>query len=154
MNIPLFYYFIALILFIVLYQISRKTSFCLLSSYLFLIFVSTVLNRKSTTAPMYEFSPFWYFRGGKINNDLFNQLKANIAMYIPVGLLGSCAFGKPVMTTLFAFLSSAFIELLQFVFHKGQCEVSDVINNMIGAVIGSIIYSFIIWFRKQIIIDK
>lgn len=128
--------------------------FSLLISYLFLIFVSTVLNRKSTNTPMYEFSPFWYFREGSINRDLFNQLKANIVMFLPVGLLWSSASKKPAMTVFFASLISAFIELLQFVLHKGQCEVSDVINNTIGAVIGSMLYCFIIWFRQQIVIKN
>lgn len=154
MNIPIYYYLITLILFVILFRLSRKMPFSLLISYLFLIFVSTVLNRKSTNTPMYEFSPFWYFREGSINRDLFNQLKANIVMFLPVGLLWSSASKKPAMTVFFASLISAFIELLQFVLHKGQCEVSDVINNTIGAVIGSMLYCFIIWFRQQIVIKN
>lgn len=44
------------------------------------------------------------------------------------------------ITILFAFGLSVFIELIQYKYGLGRCEVDDVIMNTLGALIGTLAY--------------
>ena len=59
----------------------------------------------------------------------------NILFFIPYGLLFPWKDNwKRVFVT--ALVLSVFIELSQFIFNLGWCEVDDVISNTLGAMIG------------------
>jgi glycopeptide antibiotics resistance protein len=70
----------------------------------------------------------------------------NVMVFIPVGLLLGIAFKQ--MTWWKAFLIgcsiSISIESLQFWFMKGFSEVDDVMHNMVGCIMGYIIYSILV----------
>ena len=63
------------------------------------------------------------------------QYLMNILFFIPYGLLFPRKDNwKRVFVT--ALVLSVFIELSQFIFNLGWCEVDDVISNTLGAMIG------------------
>lgn len=63
------------------------------------------------------------------------QYLVNILFFIPYGLLFPWKNSwKYVFVT--ALILSVFIELSQFIFNHGWCEVDDVISNTLGAMIG------------------
>ena len=82
---------------------------------------------------------FWAIRGwiagapqGKVEAIQYIQ---NILFFIPYGLLFPWKDDwKHVFVT--ALVLSVFIELSQFIFNLGWCEVDDVISNTLGAMIG------------------
>lgn len=69
------------------------------------------------------------------------QYVKNILFFIPYGLLFPWKDNwKRVFVT--ALVLSVFIELSQFIFNLGWCEVDDVISNTLGAMIG-----YWIWWK-------
>ena len=117
----------------------RYSSMLLLAEYVFLMFCSTVFCRVTKEARRYDFHPFWSYRAiqdGQVN--LLPQNIMNVVVFMPVGLLLGIIFRQ--MTWWKAFLTgfgiSVSIETLQFVFHKGFCEIDDIMHNTLGCLIG------------------
>ena len=82
---------------------------------------------------------FWALRtwvaGGYTVKEEAVQYIQNILFFIPYGLLFPWKDNwKRVFVT--ALVLSVFIELSQFIFNLGWCEVDDVISNTLGAMIG------------------
>lgn len=67
----------------------------------------------------------------------------NIIWFIPMGILLGRKF-KFLSTILLAGLISFSIEFLQWVFNNGISDIDDIIFNVMGAIIGYIIYYMII----------
>lgn len=63
------------------------------------------------------------------------DIALNILLFIPLGFL----LGRKQAIAI-GLLLSAGIELTQFVFRLGVCELDDVLNNTIGAAIGSLLF--------------
>lgn len=109
----------------------------ILISYTFLVLISTVFSREKLMKRYVVYLPFssyleWIQNG---NMDVFWEDLYNIIMFIPVGIL---VCGKCNMKTscLIGMLFSILIEGLQFVLYKGTCELDDIINNVIGVIVG------------------
>lgn len=86
------------------------------------------------------------------NTELILQLMMNIAMYIPLGFLLPCCFkrfDKCRYVMLMATVSSLSIELLQVIFRIGLFETDDILNNVIGAMMGLMIYVLITKIVKK-----
>ena len=100
----------------------------------------TLLKREPRGAErVYKLELFWAIRGwlagtpqGKVEAIQYVQ---NILFFIPYGLLFPWKDSwKLVFVS--ALVLSVFIELSQFIFNLGWCEVDDVISNTLGAMIG------------------
>lgn len=91
---------------------------------------------------VYKLELFWAIRGwlagtpqGKVEAIQYVQ---NILFFIPYGLLFPWKDNwKRVFVT--ALVLSIFIELSQFIFNLGWCEVDDVISNTLGAMFGYVV---------------
>lgn len=91
----------------------------------------------------------WSYRAC-LNHELgmISQIYLNIMLFIPFGLFSGSAFITdkkrsyiiPLLLGVFLTLS---IEFLQFYLQRGTFELDDILNNMIGTVIGVIIVSAI-----------
>lgn len=83
---------------------------------------------------------FWAIRVWMANPTIESKKESvqyllNILFFIPYGLLFPWKDNwKRVFVT--ALVLSVFIELSQFIFNLGWCEVDDVISNTLGAMIG------------------
>ena len=113
----------------------------LLTFYCLLVLSYTVLARAGTGEYCYELEPFWTYRmimegqGGFIMEALLNVL-----MLVPVGfLIGMLNRGFRTAAGA-GFLFSVFIEIMQLVTTRGLCETDDVLHNMLGAIVGYVIW--------------
>ena len=92
-----------------------------------------------------RFGPFAIVGGLIANESTVTEIAMNILLFIPLGYL------LPIQTEYFqrwwkvmmiGLSFSAFIELMQLVTCKGYFDVTDIINNVIGTVIG-----YWVWLR-------
>ncbi len=136
------YYGIAILLFLFLRR-KRRISLSLAVAYIFLIVAATVLARTIDETKGSDWTPFRLFRREHwwTDRDLAAQIKANILMFIPVGLLLFPTAGWKSVPT--GFFLSLVIELLQLLFRRGFSELDDVLFNTAGVLIGCCIYHFI-----------
>lgn len=97
--------------------------------YIALILWITVFSRKAGTERIFK-GVFWEIQMGYWNNII-----QNIVLFIPLGFLVG---GKRAI--IIGLLLTIGIEITQYVFKLGYCEVDDVINNTIGVVVGTLLY--------------
>ena len=108
--------------------------------YVFLLYASTVIFRTVMNVRKYDFIPFWSYRAIMDGSEpqLLPENIMNVLGFVPVGVLAGAAFRG--MSWLRALLIGAGlsvgIEVLQYVFKKGFCEVDDVMHNTIRCAIG------------------
>ena len=108
------------------------------------IFVLTLFGR---TPGDYSYSliPFASYRRvvDENNLELLLEIIMNIATYIPIGFLLPCCFRyfeKPWRVLVVAIIFALGIELIQGFAKIGHFEIDDVINNILGAGLGLIIF--------------
>ena len=117
----------------------------LLIEAIFIIYSSTIIFRPGNYEDAYDFTPFWSYKA-ILDGDSFllAENMMNVVIFIPVGLL--IGMGFPMWKWWKAIglgcLISMSIELMQFTFRRGFCELDDVIHNTLGCAIG--------WFLIQV----
>ena len=114
---------------------------CLFAAYTIFIVWYTLLKREPRGLER-VFKPelFWAIREWIANPMVVNKVEAvqyllNILFFIPYGLLYPWKddWKRVFVATM---VLSLLIELSLFIFNLGWCEVDDVINNTLGAMIG------------------
>lgn len=155
----------ALIYFIIFQKYLKKEEtiyiikFSLMYIYLFLVLCVTILPIDFTLDLKWQYhsSIEVTYIHTKPFNDLMSgyygasqQIILNIIMTIPFGFLYPCLKKNPniVKTVISTFLLSFTIELLQlittiFLLHHRSCDITDLITNVIGGIIGFIIYKIV-----------
>lgn len=112
------------------------------------VFVMTLFGRKSRDYNFeLQFLNSYIVAFEEGNSEILLQIIMNIFMYIPVGfLLPHCfkAFKKMQTLVLVAFISSLTIELIQGFGKLGVFETDDIVNNIMGAVLGMLIYKTVV----------
>lgn len=126
----------------------------LLSMYIVVLLYFTVVGRYSHVEYAYQIHFFYSYSFLLEQFDFQNvrQIVINLVMLVPVGFLLSVIIkgkGKYVIVSVLCLLLTVFIELMQLLTKCGSFEVDDIINNMIGAIIGVLIYAFIHWITHQ-----
>ncbi len=104
--------------------------------YLVLLFCSTVVFRDVAHPIDIKFMLFkGYFNG---DMGLLKDALLNIAIFVPIGFCTSVflRYSKWLKTLLLSASLSCTIELSQFLLSKGCCDTNDVMNNIIGGMIG------------------
>jgi hypothetical protein len=131
LDIPWWYYAIAVLLCVAAWRVWKKPSLGLLVVYAFLILAETVLIRKPFVGEHIKLELFWSWRAWNVQR---GQILTNVIMFVPVGVLIGWIWRWRGLWA--AAGLSVFIEILQLVTARGLCEFNDVFHNMIGAVIG------------------
>ena len=132
----------------------QRNSSILLSSYTVALLYFTVFGRYSQSYYRYEINVFASYRKLFVFffTYVFQQIILNLLMLIPIGFL-LCVIIKSKFKYLWAMVMSLLlttvVEVLQFVSRCGTFEVDDLINNMIGAVIGIAIYAVLKSLNKK-----
>ena len=132
LDIPWWYYAIAVLFGVVAWRVWKKPSLGLLIGYTFLILTETVLIRKPFSGQHFNPELFWSWRAWDVQQ---GQILTNVIMFIPVGVIAGRIWrwrGLWVAAGL-----SVVIEVMQLLTARGLCEFDDVMHNMIGAVIGT-----------------
>lgn len=105
-----------------------------------LILFLSVFGRRSVDIHRCNFSVGYSYREVYLtgNSDLALQIGANIAVFIPVGFLGSFVSKRHgvLKGLLYGILLSLCIETLQWILRCGTVEIDDLISNSLGTVIG------------------
>jgi glycopeptide antibiotics resistance protein len=87
---------------------------------------------------------------GSINGGFYGRQQMfysilNVLLFVPWGfLLGLCRRKssivlRGVMVTCYSFLTSIFIESVQFIAKRGHFEINDIVTNTVGGFIGAVI---------------
>lgn len=119
----------------------QKIARLMLVEWVVLIFCSAVIFREARVESAINFVPLSSYFCIAENSYLkevavINLL--NICMFLPVGFFLKCGYRSVTYKKVFliGFIVSFFVELLQFTFSKGLCEVDDVIHNSLGCMVG------------------
>lgn len=97
--------------------------------YIFIILCLTLLLRKQCDSRVFT-GLFW-----EIKHQYWGDIIQNIILFIPLGLcLSEFRVGIAIGVSL-----SVVIEIIQYYFKLGMCQMDDIINNSIGLAIGLII---------------
>ena len=152
-SVPIDFYIAALALFLMCLFFFASTNakravrlslMVLFSEYVCLLLCSTVFYRNEVKLVGYNYKPFRsyvdYFCG---NADyLLPQVIMNVIVFIPIGLLLSMLFQfqKWWLILIIGGSVSITIEMLQLFFQRGFCEVDDVIHNLLGCIVGIVLF--------------
>ena len=115
-----------------------------LSLYLVIVYYFTVIGRYSSEIYRNEIYFIYSYKRlfENINFENISQIAVNLFMLIPVGFfLPIVLTGKKKLlwTILISFSITLSIEILQIVIVCGTFEIDDILNNMLGALIGMIL---------------
>ena len=119
-----------------------KKKYLFIAYTIFILWYTLLIREPRSFERVFIPGLFWAIRGwiagtpqGKVEAIQYVQ---NILFFIPYGLLFPWKDNwKRVFVT--ALVLSIFIELSQFIFNLGWCEVDDVISNTLGAMIGYVV---------------
>ena len=117
-----------------------KKKYLFVAYTIFIVWYTLLKREPRSFERVFKPELFWEIRGWIENPTVVNKAEAvqyllNILFFIPYGFLFPWKDNwKRVIVT--ALVLSVFLELSQFIFNLGWCEVDDVISNTLGAMIG------------------
>lgn len=119
---------------------------CMFAFYLGVLFAITFLGRADVEGV--SFIPFTSYIEAWEKSSLiaWRNILINIVLFVPFGFLISLTFKKInslLQTSIFTVIFSFCIELLQVLSNRGIFEIDDVINNLVGSVVGYTILKLI-----------
>lgn len=118
----------------------KKKRYLFIAYTVFIVWYTLLKREPRGLERVFKPELFWAIRWWIINPTIESKKEAvqyiqNILFFIPYGLLFPRKDNwKRVFVT--ALVLSISIELSQFIFNLGWCEVDDVISNTLGAMIG------------------
>ena len=133
----LFVYYIIWLIFIVLFKMSFS-------------YDDLIISREINLIP-------FNYKNNADSSIILGEIFYNILIFIPLGiLLRSINYGKSVYRSIvFVILFSTIIEAMQYILAIGIFDITDIINNSTGSIIGIGIYNFFINnYKKKIRTDK
>lgn len=128
-------------------NISKKTNillFLYIFTLTFLILFKLSLDIPSlVTTRSINLIPFYYDKETTFH---LKEIIENILIFIPLGLLLKMKDLSFQKIFLLGFLLSFTYEFLQYIFSIGVADITDIITNAIGAILGSLVYSILSHF--------
>ena len=122
--------------------ITRRQGFIrwLLANYVLLLLFLTVFGRRSQEGYTVQPELFVSYKKAFLNcnETLTWQILLNIAVFIPVGFLGSLGYKRRhfPLGLLTGMVLSVSIETMQYVMQNGYCEADDLVSNTLGTIFG------------------
>ena len=119
-----------------------------------LVFYMTLFGREATVH-FVELRPFYTFVLAQNQVEYYRSFFMNGLLFVPFGLslpyvLRQDSFKRKLLITLgVAAALSVGVEILQYLYHLGRCEIDDLIANTLGTAIGSLSYLCYLYFKKQ-----
>ena len=131
----------ALIMFSQQTQKTQKIARLIFVEWVALIFCSAVIFREARAEraiSLVPLSSYFCIAENSYLKEVVMINLLNICMFLPVGFFLKCGYWSVTYKKVFliGFIVSFFVELLQFTFSKGLCEVDDVIHNSLGCMVG------------------
>lgn len=153
------YIFVAVLVWTLLSLIFREKkawkllngSLCFL--YIICVIYVTLLSRTGDSGEI-SWIPFQSLFLAAQYPDIYNQIAMNILMFVPIGLTmpnAICGLNRHCVrfTIISCCLFSLCIELCQYFFGLGRCEIDDIIMNTIGAVLGTTSFLLYRWLKNR-----
>lgn len=117
-------------------------------SYLFFIYFSTIFSRinwqfwnievsKLEKIKWFPFYSYFKLMNGEIH--YFQEIIMNIVIFIPIGFI-ICYLKNDRKCILDCIFLSFMIEISQFIYSCGLCEIDDIIHNSLGGCLGLLLY--------------
>ena len=103
----------------------KYVKLALVAVYIYFILTQTIIGRPAQAESVFQ-GLFW-----EVQNGMWSDIRLNILLFVPLGFLIGGWKG-----VLCGFLLSCGIEMTQYLFRLGYCEIDDVLNNTIGSGIG------------------
>ena len=121
----------------------RKLIWILFVAYVLFLLWLTIFSRQPRHFDrVFKWQLFWSYRawlaGESYGKTESIQNINNILVFIPFGALFPVRRWKPLFVTVLLF--SIAIEVVQYIFNLGWCEIDDVIHNVLGCMIGYGLY--------------
>lgn len=149
--------FVAVLVFLLLLKLIFRKSFIVeiiwmvyLVIFVFALIYITIISRMRST-PVSNPLIYFYMKKDFNKNDL-KELIGNIVLFLPYGA-GICILLKSrhplVLTALAGLLTSMLIELSQLILQCGYIQISDLVTNTLGTIIGCIMSLFVIGINKK-----
>ncbi len=112
--------------------------------YCILLLSSMLIFRRIMKTRVCHFTPFWSYHNRDGVFTIYPEHVMNVAVFVPIGFFvakqKSLKTWKGWLATICLGMGlSLVIEILQFIFKKGTCEIDDVINNTLGCLIGILV---------------
>ncbi|QUA54033.1 VanZ family protein [Aristaeella lactis] len=114
--------------------IRKKYNKILMVLYGVFILYMTIIYRSENTGGI-NLVPFWSYRQIFNDKELTMEILKNILLFIPFASVLYNVF-QTEKILIPVFILSFLIETVQLIWHKGLCEIDDVISNTIGGLIG------------------
>lgn len=132
-------------------QKTQKIARLIFVEWVVLIFCSAVIFREARAEraiSLVPLSSYFCIAENSYLKEVVMINMLNICMFLPVGFFLKCGYRSVTYkkVLLIGFIVSFFIELLQFTFSKGLCEVDDVIHNSLGCMVGYWIANLMLCF--------
>ena len=128
-------------------SVGRFAAMLILLIWLYWVYASCVFCRSSYADYHYILKPLWSYELILKNHNRFmlHEILLNCIMLIPVGVLFPIAFDcKSLLdTTVFGFLCSFGIEVMQLCFKRGLFEWDDMLHNTIGVLAGFLVLKLV-----------
>ncbi|MEZ0580292.1 VanZ family protein [Nocardioides sp. MH1] len=116
----------------------RWTAAALLALYSFFV-ARLTLAEPAAGRPVFDLADYWatHLSSGRMDWSE-TEVLANVALFVPAGLLLAVVLGRPLLAAALCVLASACIELAQQRWFPTRVpSVADVEHNALGAVIGA-----------------
>lgn len=117
--------------------------------YFFIVLYRTLFQRDFSYDPLSEVFDGWTIFKTQYTG-LDYQVIGNVVMFLPFGFLWALCFERKhkyvralLNSTLSSLAFSAFIEITQLIFSKGTFQFSDIVYNMLGGLLGAVIFVII-----------
>ncbi len=104
----------------------KYVKWLLLAIYVYFIILKTIIGRSPHSSYPLFLGLFWELRHG-----FWKDIILNILLFIPFGFLVGSRKG-----IILGLLLSVSIEVVQYVFLLGYCELDDILHNFIGTLLG------------------
>ncbi len=136
-------------------SVNKKRALILMVVYACFIFQIAFYRRFGTEKSMINTRIYFGLRryDGTVDEKQVVYSFLNVLFFIPWGVLISSAmdnnFRRIIMTCIYSFLTSLTIEVMQYITQTGVTEVTDLVTNVTGGMIGCVIYILIMTLYKK-----
>ncbi|MCD7950053.1 MAG: VanZ family protein [Erysipelotrichaceae bacterium] len=133
----------------------QSLKYILLSIYLIIVFIATLFSRESSSYGVsLQLLSSYRYAWNNFSVSEWRYIILNILMFVPIGFLVPLVYVKLrafYKTTLFSLLFTLLIETSQLISHRGIFEADDILNNLVGGMIGYGLFTLLHYLYSHVI---
>lgn len=116
--------------------------------YIALMLCYAVVFREVSESSPIQTEFFWGYKNPP--NPIVKDNIANILIFVPIGFLacGITEKNKYLKAIFIGLLVSETIECSQLIFKRGSFDVDDIINNLVGTILGVVVYGLFVMTKR------